>query len=216
MVHIINENAGGSARLQTVFKVFGNILDSIREPLVFLDPQLQVVKANRSFYQIFDVKPEETEGVLIFDLGNRQWDIPKLRELLEDILPQNSIFNDLEVEHTFETIGRKIMHLNARRIYQKQGQPELILLAIEDVTEREDQKQDLEELVVKRTAELIVAKEEAEEKKHEAERALAEIKKLKARLEAETIYLQEEIKLENNYERIIGQSDALKYVLYKV
>ena len=202
--------------MQTVFKVFGNILDSIREPLVFLDPRLHVVKANRSFYQTFSVKPEETEGVLIFDLGNRQWNIPKLRELLEEILPQNSVFDDLEVEHTFETIGRKVMHLNARRIYQKAGQPELILLAIEDVTEREDQKRDLEELITRRTAELIVAKEEAEKRKDAAEKALGEIKTLKAQLEAEAAYLQEEIKLEYNHEKIVGQSDGLKYVLYKI
>jgi PAS domain-containing protein len=108
------EFPGKSNRLQTVFKVFGKILDSIREPLVFLDPRLQVVKANRSFYQTFKVEPEETEGMLIFDLGNRQWDILKLRKLLEEILPQNSVFDDLEVEHSFETIGRKVMHLNAR------------------------------------------------------------------------------------------------------
>jgi chemotaxis protein methyltransferase CheR len=216
MDNVIRKIEGGSARLETVFKVFGNILDSIREPLVFLDPYLHVVKANRSFYQTFDVKPEETEGVLIFDLGNRQWNIPKLRELLEEILPQNSVFDDLEVEHTFETIGRKIMHLNARRIYQKSGRPELILLAIEDVTEREDQKRDLEELVARRTTELIVAKEEAEKRKDAAEKALDEIKTLKALLEAETAYLRDEIKLEHNHEKIIGQSDGVKYVLYKI
>jgi len=202
--------------LQTVFKVFGNILDSIREPLVILGPDLHVIKANRAFYQTFNVKPEETEGELIFDLGNRQWNIPKLKELLEEILPQNSVFDDLEVEHTFETIGRKIMHLNARQVYRKSGEPELILLAIEDVTERENQKRNLEELVTERTAELIVAREEAEKKKELAEKALDEIKTLKAQLEAETAYLQEEIKLESNHEQIIGQSDGVKYVLYKV
>ncbi|MCB2215192.1 sigma-54 interaction domain-containing protein [Desulfofustis glycolicus] len=216
MGHIVDKNNNGSARLQIVFKVFGNILDSIREPLVFLDSYLQVVKANRAFYQTFDVKPEETEGEVIFNLGNRQWDIPKLRELLVKVLPQNMVFDDLEVEHTFETIGRKVMHLNARRIFHKTGQPELILLAIEDVTEREDQKKDLEELVTRRTAELIVAKEEAEKEKDAAERALGEIKMLKAQLEAETIYLREEIKLEYNHEKIVGHSDGLKYVLYKV
>ena len=84
-----------------------------------LDSDLKVVKANHSFYRTFNVKPDETEGILIYDLGNRQWNIPKLRELLEDILPENSIFHDFEVEHNFETIGRKIMHLNARRIYTK-------------------------------------------------------------------------------------------------
>jgi transcriptional regulator with GAF, ATPase, and Fis domain len=216
MDFVIRKIDGKFQRLQTVFKVFGNILDSIREPLLFLDPRLHVVKANCSFYQTFKVKPEETEGLLVFDLGNRQWNIPKLRELLEEILPQNAVFNNLEVEHTFETIGRKVMHLNARRISQKAGQPELILLAIEDVTEREDQKRDLEELVTKRTAELIVAKEEAEKRKDVSEKALAEIKKLKAKLEAETAYLQEELKLEYNHEKIIGQSDGLKSVLHKV
>ena len=123
--------------LQTFVEVFDDILGSIREPLVMLDSDLKVVKANHSFYQTFNVKPDETEGILIYDLGNRQWDIPKLRELLEDILLETSAFNDFEVEHDFETIGRKIMHLNARRIDRDANQTQLILLAIEDVTERE-------------------------------------------------------------------------------
>ncbi|MGA9534749.1 MAG: PAS domain-containing protein, partial [Desulfobacterales bacterium] len=104
-------------KLQNFIEVFDNILGSIREPLVVIDSDLKVVKANHSFYQTFNVKPDETEGILIYDLGNRQWDIPKLRELLENILPQNTMFHDFEMEHHFETIGRKIMHLNARRIY---------------------------------------------------------------------------------------------------
>ncbi|MEE4600105.1 MAG: sigma 54-interacting transcriptional regulator, partial [Desulfobacteraceae bacterium] len=174
------------------------------------------VKANHSFYKTFNVKPDETEGILIYDLGNRQWDIPKLRELLEDILPQNTIFNDFEVEHKFETIGRKIMHLNARRIYREKNQTQLILLAIEDVTERENYKRHLEKIVEKRTAELTAARNEAEKSKHLAETALHEIKKLKDQLEAERRYLQEEIKLEFNHENIIGQSNAINYVLYKV
>lgn len=202
--------------VQPFVKMFDNILGSIREPLVVLDPYLKVVKANRSFYQMFNIKPYETEGVLIYDLGNRQWNIPKLRELLEDILPGNTVFNDFEVEHDFEIIGRKIMHLNARRIYTKSNQTQLILLAIEDVTEREHYKRDLEGIVNKRTAELVAAKEAAEKGKQLAEISLIEIKKLKDQLEAERAYLQEEIKLEYNHEKIIGNSDGLKYVLYKV
>ena len=202
--------------LQASIEVFDNFLDSIREPLVMLDSDLKVVKANHSFYRTFNVKPDETEGILIYDLGNGQWNIPRLRELLEDILPQNSLFHDFEVEHDFETIGRKVMHLNARRMYRKSNQTQLILLAIEDVTDREYYKRDLEALVKNRTAELIVAREEAEKRKQIAETALFEIKKLKDQLEAERAYLQEEIKLEYNHENIIGQSDALKYVLYKV
>jgi len=201
---------------QIVMEIFNSILGSVREPLLVLDSDLKVVKANNSFYQAFNVKPEETEGILIYDLGNRQWDIPKLRELLEDILPQNSIFNDFEVEHNFEAIGRKIMHLNARRIYREVNQTQLILLAIEDVTEREYYKRHLEEIVEKRTAELRVAREEAEKSKHLAETSLYEIKKLKEQLETERAYLQEEIKLEYNHENIIGQSNAINYVFYKV
>jgi len=203
-------------KLQAFKEIFDNILGSVRGPLVVLDSDLKVVKANRSFYQTFKVKPEGTEGVLIYDLGNRQWDIPKLRELLEDILPQNSTFNDFEVEHNFETIGRKIMHLNARRIYRESKQTQMILLSIEDVTEREYYKRHLEELVEKRTAEIRVARDEAEKGKQIADAALFEIKKLKDQLEAERAYLQEEIKLEYNHENIIGQSDGINYVLYKV
>jgi chemotaxis protein methyltransferase CheR len=202
--------------LQTFIEVFDDILGSIREPLVVLDSDLKVVKANHSFYQTFNVKPDETEGILIYDLGNRQWNIPKLRELLEDILLETSAFNDFEVEHDFKTIGRKIMHLNARRIDREANQTQLILLAIEDVTEREYYKRHLEEIVEKRTAELRVAREEAEKSKHLAETALYETKRLKEQLEAERAYLQEEIKLEYNHENIIGQSNAINYVFYKV
>ena len=101
-------------KLETSVEVFDNLLGSIREPLLVLDSDLRVVTANHSFYRTFNVKPDETVGILIYDLGNGQWNIPKLRELLEDILPQNSVLNDFEVEHNFETIGRKIMHLNAK------------------------------------------------------------------------------------------------------
>jgi transcriptional regulator with GAF, ATPase, and Fis domain len=201
---------------KTFLQIFNIILDSIREPMVVLDAELKVVRANHSFYHTFDVSPGQTEGALIYDLGNRQWDIPKLRELLEEILPNNTKFNDFEVEHQFETIGQKVMHLNARRIYNKANQTQLILLAIEDVTEREYHKRHLEEMVATRTAELSVAREVAENSRNMAETALDEIKGLKEQLEAERAYLQEEIKLEFNHENIIGQSNEIKYVFYKV
>jgi len=203
-------------KLHAFVEIFDIVLGSVREPLVVLDSDLKVLKANHPFYETFKVRPEGTEGRVIYDLGNRQWDIPKLRELLEDILPRNTAFNDFEVEHDFETIGRKIMHLNARRIYRDSKQTRMILLAIEDVTEREYYKRHLEELVEKRTAEISAAREEAEKGKQAAEAALLEIKKLKDQLEAERAYLREEIKLEYNHENIIGQSDGINYVLYKV
>jgi len=112
-----------------------NIVDTVREPLLVLDADLRVLSASRSFYQTFNVTPEETEGRLLYDLGNQQWDIPKMRELLEGILPENTSFDDYEVEHDFEYIGKRKMYLNARRIYRESNKTQLILLAIEDVTD---------------------------------------------------------------------------------
>ncbi len=112
-----------------------NIVETVREPLVVLASGLEVISANRSFYKIFQVTPRETEGRSIFDIGNHQWDIPALRELLEKIIPKNTCFNDFEVEHDFPAIGRKTMLLNARRIYREDQGTDTILLAIEDMTE---------------------------------------------------------------------------------
>jgi PAS domain S-box-containing protein len=114
----------------------GNIINTVREPLIVLDKDLRVVTASRSFYEFFKVKPEETEGQLIYNLGNEQWDIPKLRELLETILPQKTTFDNYEVEHDFATIGKRVMLLNARQIKRALGKERIILLAIEDITER--------------------------------------------------------------------------------
>jgi len=109
-----------------------HVFDTVREPLIALNADLRVWLANKSFYNSFKVTPEQTEGRLIYELGNSQWNIPKLRELLEEIIPHDDSFEDFEVEHEFESIGRKSMLLNARRI----NSGRLILLAIEDVTEQ--------------------------------------------------------------------------------
>jgi two-component system CheB/CheR fusion protein len=103
-----------------------------------------VVSVSRSFYGVFKATPKETVGQLIYDLGNKQWDIPKLRELLETILPQKTTFDNYEVEHNFATIGRRIMLLNARQIQRTSGKERIILLAIEDITERREIENGLE------------------------------------------------------------------------
>ena len=113
-----------------------SIINTVREPLIVLDSDLRVVFASRSFYDFFKVTPAETVGQLIYDLGNKQWDIPKLRELLETILPKKATFDDYEVDHVFSAIGRRLMLLNARRIPGPPDKPKIILLAIEDITER--------------------------------------------------------------------------------
>jgi PAS domain S-box-containing protein len=142
-----------------------NIINTVREPLIVLDQDLRVVSVSRSFYGVFKVKPEETVGQLIYDLGNKQWDIPKLRELLETILPEKTSFDNYEVEHDFATIGRRIMLLNARQIERAMGKERIILLAIEDVTERKEIEAGLE----KTRKELAIIKKTADEASEFAE-----------------------------------------------
>ena len=123
-----------------------SIIETVREPLVVLNVDLKILSANRSFYKTFKVTPHETIGNFIYDLGDRQWNIPKLRTLFEDILPKNTKFDNFEVEHEFPIIGRKIMLLNARRIYRKDIGMQMILLAIEDITERRLREEELKKL----------------------------------------------------------------------
>lgn len=116
------------------------IVDVVHEPILILDKNLCVMSANEPFYRTFQVEKKDTEGKVIYKLGNGQWDIPALRELLEEILPKNTFFNGFEVAHIFPSIGRKVMMLNARQIHYEgdhvaEHYPQIILLAIEDVTE---------------------------------------------------------------------------------
>ncbi|MDZ7776167.1 MAG: PAS domain S-box protein, partial [Bacteroidales bacterium] len=122
-----------------------NIIDTVREPLLAIDKDLRVIKASRSFYTFFKVTAEETIGKLIYELGNHQWDIPKLRELLEKIIPEKNSFDNYEVEHNFSAIGRRVMHLNARQVKRAFGKEKVILLAIEDITERKGKEDTLKE-----------------------------------------------------------------------
>ena len=115
---------------------FQNIVETMREPLVILDSDLRVKGASRSFYRSFRVEKEETEGRLIYELGDRQWDIPALRTLLEEILPERTQFDGFEVKHDFPRVGRRVILLNARQIVTEQRRSTMILLAIEDITDR--------------------------------------------------------------------------------
>src|SRR5512142_1685989 len=113
-----------------------DIIDTVREPLLVLDSEFRVTQANRAFFQTFHVVPEDTIGELLFALGDGQWDIEPLRELLRDRLAAESELYDVEVDHVFPGIGRKIMLLNARLVAHGPSASRVILLAIEDVTER--------------------------------------------------------------------------------
>jgi len=118
------------------------IIRTVQVPLIILDRNLRVKTVNRSFCQMFQVTEEETEGQLVYDLGNGQWNIPALRTLLNEILPKDTVFDNYEVEYTFPSIGHKIMLLNARKFY-KDG--ENILLAIENITQRKELEKQKEE-----------------------------------------------------------------------
>ncbi|HWP82852.1 MAG TPA: PAS domain S-box protein [Bacteroidota bacterium] len=124
-----------------------SIVETVREPLLVLDERLEVVAANRSFYRTFKATPRETIGRKLYNLGNRQWNIPKLRALLEDILPSNSHFDDFEVTQDFERIGTRTMVLNARRLFREANRSRLILLAIEDITERKRIQEQLRQIL---------------------------------------------------------------------
>jgi len=310
-----------------------SIIKTIREPLLVLTADLKVISANRFFYETFQVAPEETEGRFIFDVDNHQWDIPALRQLLEEIVPQNTHFNNFEVDHTFPRIGRKRVLLNCRRIYWKGKGTDRILLAFEDITERKQIEEALknsetqyrrlfetapdgilildaetgqisdvnpflvemlgyshEELLGKKLWEIGAFKDiesskaiflklqekgyvryedlpletkdgrpmavefvsnvysvdhhkviqcnirditerkrlgdalqkahneleqRVEERTVELWTALSEIKTMKDQLEAENIYFRQENKMKHRFENILGQSDGLKYVLYR-
>jgi two-component system CheB/CheR fusion protein len=111
------------------------VFTTIRESLLILDKNLRIKTANSCFYKTFGVTEEETEGKLLFEVSNKQWAIPKLKELLEEIIPRNSQMSDFEITNNFQGIGEKVMVLNARRLVRKLHSEHLILLAIEDITQ---------------------------------------------------------------------------------
>lgn len=122
--------------LVVIYAYADAIVETVRQPLIILGDDLSIKTANKSFFDTFKVTKEDTYGKKIFDLGNGQWDIAKLKELLLTILPRDTQFHDFEITHTFEDLGEKTMLLNARRIQLEKYKTELILLAIEDITDR--------------------------------------------------------------------------------
>ena len=122
------------------------VVETIRQPLLILNNELKIRRANQAFYATFRVAKEETENRFIYDLGNGQWDIPKLREVLAKIPQEKTGAEDFRVERIFPGIGRKIMLLSARQIRQPPPYAQTILLAIEDVTERQEQLRSLERM----------------------------------------------------------------------
>ncbi|MGD0128854.1 MAG: chemotaxis protein CheB [Terriglobia bacterium] len=132
------------------------IVETVREPLIVLDSNLRVVTTNAAFYEMFKASKEETEGRFIYSLGDGQWRIPALREVLERVLPAKTTFEGFEVKHNFPGIGERTMVLNGRQIRTHKGGAPLILLAIEDITERKKGEEALRAL----SAQLVQSQEE--------------------------------------------------------
>ena len=123
------------------------IVDTVREPVLVLDKELRVIAASRSFYSAFKVSPEDTQGRLLYALGDGQWDIPKLRVLLEKIIPEHGVMEGYEVEHEFPGLGHRTMCLNARQVFYEGGADTTILLGMEDITERRILEREKDELL---------------------------------------------------------------------
>lgn len=123
------------------------IVDTVREPLLVLDADLRVVAASRSFYLTFRVNRQDTQGRLLYALGDGQWDIPGLRTLLDKIAPEHGVMEDYEVEHAFPVIGLRVMLLNARKVYYEGNNHTTILLAIEDITARRAAEREMQQLL---------------------------------------------------------------------
>ncbi len=135
---LITSNQELQARIQQVeelYNYYEAILATIHEPMLILDKNMRIKSANKSFYKIFHVTEEESVGISLYKLGNNQWNIPGLRELLDNIVPKSIHFQDFEVEHIFPVIGHKIMLLNAHSIKQQSQNEELIVLTISDITD---------------------------------------------------------------------------------
>jgi chemotaxis protein methyltransferase CheR len=175
----------------TTWTYVKTVVDTVREPFLILDKNLRVVAANESFYQLFKVARAETENIFIYDIGNRQWNIPSLKKLLEEIVPRDTFFKDFEVDHVFPIIGRKIIMLNARQIFgpREKSLPQLILLAMEDITAKELAEKKLEEYTER-------LEEAVEKRTNQLERRIKELEKMTktmAKRELKVAELQKEI-----------------------
>ena len=140
------ELQGRNLQLGRALEYANGIVETVRNPLLILDAGLRVERANRAFYDYFRVAAEETVGRLVYELGNEQWNIPALRQTLDEVLPNGARLEDVEVEHEFPRVGRRTLVLNARKLRRESGQ-ESILLVFEDRTEARNTEREREALL---------------------------------------------------------------------
>ena len=176
--------------LDVAWTYIRTVVDTVREPFLILNKDLRVLSANKTFYAVFHVTQKETEGNLVYKLGEGQWDIPRLKILLEDILPKNTYFDDFKVDHDFPKIGHKIMILNARQVFTTNNQEPIMLLAMEDITKQIQLEDQLKKYTKKLTHEVAKRTAELEKRVNELER----INKIMVGREIKMIELKTELK----------------------
>jgi two-component sensor histidine kinase len=144
---VLNSFRKQFADIGDAFALAEAIVDTVREPVLVFDKDLRVIAASRSFYSVFQVSPLDTHGRLLYELGDGQWDIPKLRVLLEKIIPEHGLMESYEVEHEFPGLGHRTMCLNARQVFYEGGADTTILLGIEDITAQRALEREKEDLI---------------------------------------------------------------------
>jgi chemotaxis protein methyltransferase CheR len=191
--------------VQDAWSLASAIVDTVREPIIVLDEDLRVVAASQSFYLRFKVDPDATQGKLLYDLGDGQWDIPKLRLLLGQIIPEQGTMEDYEVEHDFPGLGPRTMLLNARKVYYNDGLHTTILLGIEDVTEKRILEKEKDDLIRQKQTLL----EEMEHRIANSLQIIASIIMLKARaVESEETRLH----LQDAHSRVIAVAAVQRHL----
>jgi PAS domain S-box-containing protein len=186
-----------SIDIQDAFTLAQAIVDTVRDPLVVLDHDLRVVAAGRSFYQTFRLASDDVRGRLLYEVDGGQWDIPELRRLLENISKDQIAVDGYEVDHHFPVIGRRVMVLNARKVFYEKGSRATVLLAFEDITERRAVEQQIQDLL----REKDVLLEEMQHRVANSLQIIASILLIKAR----TVRSEEtRLQLEDAHQRVLS------------
>jgi chemotaxis protein methyltransferase CheR len=188
------------------------IVDTVRQPLLVLDKDLRVLAASRSFYSTFQVAPSITQGQLLYELGDGQWDIPGLRLLLERIVPEHGVMDDYEVEHQFPEIGLRTMLLNARKVFYEGNSHTTLLLGIEDVSARRAQEREKEDMLRKLQAllrEKDVLLEELEHRVGNSLQNIAAIILMKSRMVTSE---ETRLQLQDAHKRVLSVANLQKHL----
>jgi PAS domain S-box-containing protein len=197
MVFMDKEKVDANELWDVAWTYIRTVVDTLREPFLVLDEDLEVLSANKTFYRFFQTTEEKTENKKVYDLGEGEWNIPELRMLLEDILPNNTYFEDFKVEHVFSKIGRRILLLNGRRIYKKAEKKPIMLLAMEDITREKLLESQLREYANKLNIEVA-------EKTKQLEMRVQELEKLNKTMVGRELKMVELKKEINELKKIIN------------